>query len=65
MKKKDIQELKNRPLGELEKMAKEEEEKLRSLRFDLAAGKVKNVSQLRDLRKKLARVKTFMKQKNA
>ena len=64
MKKKDIQELKNRPLGELEKMVREESERLRTLRFDLAAGKVKNVAELRELRKKLARTKTFINQKN-
>ena len=47
MKKKDIQELKNRPVGELANLEKEGKEKLRVLRFDLAAGKVKNVAELR------------------
>jgi ribosomal protein L29 len=37
-------------------------EKLRALRFDLAAGKVKNVNELHQTRRKIARAKTFIKQ---
>lgn len=60
MKKKEIQELKNKPLGELERLVHESGEKLRALRFDLAAGKVKNVNELHQTRKKIARMKTFI-----
>jgi len=63
MKIKEIQELKNRPVGELEKVLKEQREKLRTLRFDLVAGKVKNVSELRKVRKNIARTLTFLHQK--
>lgn len=38
-------------------------EKLRSLGFDLAAGKVKNVREIRETRKDIARLKTLIKQK--
>jgi large subunit ribosomal protein L29 len=62
MKRKDIQELKNKPAGELERLIKEGNERLRGLRFDLAAGKVKNVAELHELRKKVARMKTFLKE---
>jgi ribosomal protein L29 len=62
MKKKEIQELKNKSLGELEHIVLESGEKLRALRFDLAAGKVKNVNELHYTRKKIARAKTFINQ---
>jgi ribosomal protein L29 len=63
MKKKEIQELKNKPIGELEHLVIESGEHLRALRFDLAAGKVKNVNELHQTRKKIARAKTFLNQK--
>jgi len=62
MKKRELQELKNKPVAELSRLAREGKEKLRSLRFDLAAGKVKNVNELRALRKNLARMQTFMRE---
>jgi len=60
MKKKDIQELKNKSEAELHRLVNEGSERLRGLRFDLAAGKVKNVAELRELRRKIARIKTFL-----
>ena len=60
MKKKDIQELKNRSRDELAHLIQEERVKLRTLRFELAAGKVKDVSALRETRKKIARMHTFL-----
>ncbi len=62
MKKKDIQELKNRPDAELARLVQDGSEELRALRFDLAAGKVKDISKIHELRKKIARAHTFMKQ---
>ena len=62
MKKKEIQELKNKPIGELERLVIDSSEKLRALRFDLAAGKVKNVKELHHTRKTIARAKTFLTQ---
>lgn len=64
MKRRELQELKNKPIAELSHLVREGAEKLRSLRFDLAAGKVKNVNELRALRKNLARMRTFMKEKS-
>jgi ribosomal protein L29 len=61
MKKKEIQELKTKPLPELRKLFKEWRERLRVLKFDLAAGKVKNVEELRRLRKDIARALTFIR----
>ena len=62
MKKNEIKELKNKSVGELEAMVHESGEKLRALRFDLAAGKVKNVNELHKNRKIIARAKTFLRQ---
>jgi len=62
MKKKEIQEMKNKTPGELDHLIIDSGEKLRALRFDLAAGKVKNVNELHHMRKTIARAKTFLKQ---
>ncbi|MEY4731522.1 MAG: hypothetical protein RL681_468 [Candidatus Parcubacteria bacterium] len=47
-----------KPLAELQKMKKENRERLHGLQLDLAAGKVKNRTALRELRKDLARIET-------
>ena len=57
-----MQELKSKPTIELSRLARDGAEKLRSLKFDLAAGKVKNVNELRALRKNLARMKTIIRE---
>jgi large subunit ribosomal protein L29 len=62
MKKNEIKELKNKSAGELESIVRESGEKMRTLRFDLAAGKVKNVYELHENYKKIARAKTFLRQ---
>ncbi len=60
MKKNEIKELKNKSAAELERMVVEGGERLRALRFDLAAGKVKNVNELHHTRKNIARAKTIL-----
>lgn len=62
MKKREIQELKTKPVAELQKLLKDGRERLRVLKFDLAAGKVKDMSKLRELKKDIARLLTFLKQ---
>jgi ribosomal protein L29 len=62
MKKKDIQEMKNKSSMELERVVVDGTERLRALRFDLAAGKVKNVAELHEVRKRIARAKTFIQE---
>lgn len=62
MKKKDIQELKNKQDAELARLVRDKNEELRTLKFDLAAGKVKDISKIREARKTVARAKTFLKQ---
>jgi len=62
MKRRKIEELKTKPVAELQKLLKEGRERLRVLKFDLAAGKVKDENELHGLRKDLARILTFLKQ---
>ncbi len=47
---------------ELRKLLKDNREKLRQLRFDLSAGKVKNVREIRKIKKDIARILTIFKQ---
>ena len=56
-------ELKIKSEAELKKMIFSDREKLRALRFDLAAGKVKNVKEMRNRRKDIAKTLTFLNQK--
>lgn len=62
MKKNNLQELRNKPLAELEKFIKDGREKVRSMKFDLAAGKVKNVKELKKIKKEVARILTIIKE---
>jgi len=52
-------ELRQKSKSELEKLLQENREKLRQLRFDLAAGKVKNVREIREIKKDIARILTI------
>jgi len=53
-------ELKNKPKEELYKILMESSKKLQELKFNIAAGKVKNVRTLRALKKDIARVLTIL-----
>jgi len=56
-------ELRQKETGELEKLLRENREKLRELRFNLASGKVKNVKELHGLKKDIARILLVIKEK--
>ncbi|MDD3399588.1 MAG: 50S ribosomal protein L29 [Candidatus Paceibacterota bacterium] len=56
-------EIRQKPKEELLKSIKDYREKLRSLRFDLASGKVKNVREIRNIKKDIARILTILKEK--
>lgn len=61
-----IGELKLKQKGELQKILQDNRARCRLLRFDLASGKVKNVREIRHLKKDIARILTLIKQeKNA
>ena len=55
-------ELRQKSKGELEKSLPELRERLRALKFDLASGKVKNVREIRQIKKDIARILTLLKQ---
>ena len=57
-----ISEIKQKPKKELQRILHESQEKLRELRFDLSAGKVKNVREIRQIKKDIARIMTILKQ---
>jgi len=46
--------------SELQKILLEKRERLRNLRFDLAAGKVKNIKEIREVKKDIARILTIL-----
>ncbi|MEK7503828.1 MAG: 50S ribosomal protein L29 [Patescibacteria group bacterium] len=56
-----ISEIRQKTKKELESMLRERRERLRNLRFDLASGKVKNVREIRELKKDIARVLTLLR----
>ena len=54
-------ELKKKTNKELTKLLIKNKERLRFLRFDLASGRVKNVREIRNLKKEIARILTLIK----
>jgi ribosomal protein L29 len=61
MKKKEFQEYKNKSENELLKDFALYRERLANLKFDLAAGKVKNIREIRAIKKTIARILTLLK----
>lgn len=45
---------------ELQNFLKEKKERLRELRFDLVAGKVRNIREVREIKKDIARIETIL-----
>lgn len=62
MKAKDLRKMSEK---ELQKILKDEREKLLKLRFDLASGRLKNVREIRERKKNIARILTILNKKNA
>lgn len=58
-----IRELKDKPRAELEILLKSQQEKLREFRFKVAAKQLKNVREVRNLKKTVARILTLLKLK--
>lgn len=53
-------ELRQKTKSELQKLLQDNRERLRQLRFDLAAGKVKNVREIRQIKKDIAKILTIL-----
>ncbi len=60
MKKSEIQQLKNKPLAELQKQLVSAYDQLRKLKFDLSQGKVKNIKSIKEAKKLIARILTII-----
>jgi len=55
-----IAELRRKSKLELKKLLNDNGEKLRQLRFDLSAGKVKNVREIRRIKREIAQILTLL-----
>ncbi len=55
-----INELKTKTESELKKFLQDNRERIRQLRFDLASGKVKNIREIRKVKKIIAQVLTLL-----
>ena len=53
-------ELRQKSKSELQKLLQDLPEKLRQLRFDLVSGKVKNVREIREIKKDIAKILTII-----
>ncbi len=60
MKNKEIEQIKNKPIPELQKNLVDYRETLRKLKFDLSQGKVKNIKQIKEIKKMIARILTII-----
>ncbi|OGY57033.1 MAG: 50S ribosomal protein L29 [Candidatus Colwellbacteria bacterium RBG_13_48_8] len=60
MKRNEIKKLHSKTIPDLQKDLGEAREDLRKLKFDLSAGKVKNIQKIRESKKRIARVLTFI-----
>jgi large subunit ribosomal protein L29 len=56
-------ELRTKKIEELKKILNEKREKIKNLKFDLAQGKLKNVREIREIKKDIARILTILKEK--
>lgn len=57
-----ITELSQKPKNELQTLLSEKRERLRQLRFNISSGKVKNVREIRMIKKDIARILTILKE---
>lgn len=60
MKKSEIQKLIKKTPADLRKDLASSREELRALKFELAAGKVKNIPKVKDVKRTIARILTLM-----
>ena len=59
-----IKELREKNIEELKKLLTEKEEMVRKLRFDLATKQIKNVRQIREDKRDIAKILTIINQEN-
>jgi large subunit ribosomal protein L29 len=59
MRKKELEKLKNKTMVEINKELRDLKERLWGLRMDLSLGKVKNISEIKELKKSIAQILTI------
>ena len=64
MKPKEFQQMKTKPPVELKKELETMRVRLNSLKFDLSAGKVKNIREIRGVKKNIAQLLTLLSAKS-
>ncbi len=55
-----VSELRTKTKSELQKLLQDNRERMRQLRFDLASGKVKNIREVRKVKKTIAQILTII-----
>lgn len=55
-----VRELRQKPKTELDKLLKEKKTRLLNLRFDLSEGRVKNIREIKEIKKDIARILTLL-----
>ena len=63
MKSKELAELKQKTIAELDTDLKDKKSELFNLRFQLATGQLQNTAAIRECKKEIARVRTIMRQR--
>lgn len=63
MKKSEVKKFDKKTVTDLRKDLDAARDELRALKFDLASGKVKNITKVNDVKKNIARILTFMNAK--
>ena len=63
MKKVDTKKLDKKTVVDLRKDLETSRDELRALKFDLASGKVKNITKVKETKKHIARILTFINRK--
>lgn len=63
MKKNELKELRGKAVELLEKELTEKRSRLNDLRFDLSLGKIKNVREIRQLKKSIAQILTLIRER--
>jgi len=63
--KEELKELKLKSVSELQRLVAASREKMRDLKFKVSQNQLKNIREIRQIRKKISRILTILKEKQA
>ncbi|HDQ22570.1 MAG TPA: 50S ribosomal protein L29 [Candidatus Uhrbacteria bacterium] len=63
--KEELKELKLKSVSELQRLLAASREKMRDLKFKVSQNQLKNIREIRQIRKKISRILTILKEKQA